>query len=34
LANLRARVEETGGKLSIDSGPEGTHLTITWPKTG
>jgi two-component system sensor histidine kinase DegS len=32
LANLRVRVEEIGGDLNIDSGPEGTHLTVTWPK--
>ena len=32
LANLRVRVEEIGGDLNIDSGPEGTCLTVTWPK--
>jgi two-component system nitrate/nitrite sensor histidine kinase NarX len=32
LANLSVRVEEAGGQLSIDSGPEGTRLTVTWPK--
>ena len=34
LANLRVRVEGTGGKLSIDSGPEDTRLIVSWPKTG
>jgi signal transduction histidine kinase len=32
LANLRVRVGKIGGQLSIDSGPEGTRLTVTWPK--
>jgi two-component system sensor histidine kinase DegS len=32
LANLRVRIEEIGGDLSIDSGPEGTHLTVTWSR--
>jgi two-component system sensor histidine kinase DegS len=32
LANLRARVEASGGRLTVDSGTNGTNVTVTLPK--